>query len=312
MRDARSSGFLSPANTICIWFGIVLCCERRGNVEASARSISFFIAAAATKRPRPIQCPFQQTRLGARDVLLRVEQVVVERILAPLDRLLLVGLAVGKVGHGARGAAEQAAQVGALLVFLLFGFWDGFFGGFSFLFRRVFVLSGFCAFGEGNVRRGGGGGRVPVVRARAREGGEWREGARGARPSPSSATSFLFFSCASVRPMRARNLPRAAALGGCRGVPSGRATRPRYLCPPPGGSRGLHARPFGVSPVARGARSSPRARNSGNPCSSSLIQSPTCLWPSPLAAVWHSVDGYVWAVGCVGGGGCGRTRAWGE
>lgn len=49
------------------------------------------------------------------DVLLWVEQVVVQGLIAPDDALLLVSLGVSKALGGARGAAEQTAEVGALL-----------------------------------------------------------------------------------------------------------------------------------------------------------------------------------------------------
>ena len=42
------------------------------------------------------------------------QQVVVQRLLAPHDRLGLVGVRVGEAGRGARDAAKEAAQVGAL------------------------------------------------------------------------------------------------------------------------------------------------------------------------------------------------------
>jgi hypothetical protein len=48
------------------------------------------------------------------DALLWVQQVVVQRLLLPDDRLLLVGLGVGKAGCLAGLAAKDAAQVGAL------------------------------------------------------------------------------------------------------------------------------------------------------------------------------------------------------
>jgi hypothetical protein len=54
--------------------------------------------------------------LGAGDVLLGVEQVLEQGLLAPGHGAVLVGVRVGEAGGGARGAAEETAQVGTLLV----------------------------------------------------------------------------------------------------------------------------------------------------------------------------------------------------
>ena len=58
-----------------------------------------------------------EDHLRARDVLLRVEQVVVERVLAPLDALVLVRGGVRETLRRAGDAAEQTAEVGALYAF---------------------------------------------------------------------------------------------------------------------------------------------------------------------------------------------------
>ena len=49
-----------------------------------------------------------------RNVLLGVEEVVVESVLAPENALVLVGSGVSEALGGAGGAAEEAAEVGAL------------------------------------------------------------------------------------------------------------------------------------------------------------------------------------------------------
>ena len=56
----------------------------------------------------------REDHLGARDVLLGVEEVVVEGILAPLDALVLVSGGVGEALGGAGDATEETAEVGAL------------------------------------------------------------------------------------------------------------------------------------------------------------------------------------------------------
>ena len=58
-----------------------------------------------------------EDHLRAGDVLLRVEQVVVERVLAPLDTLVLVRGGVRETLRRAGDAAEQTAEVGALYAF---------------------------------------------------------------------------------------------------------------------------------------------------------------------------------------------------
>ena len=55
-----------------------------------------------------------EDHLRARDVLLRVEQVVVERVLAPLHALVLVRGGVRETLRRAGDAPEQTAEVGAL------------------------------------------------------------------------------------------------------------------------------------------------------------------------------------------------------
>ena len=56
----------------------------------------------------------REDHLGARDVLLGVEEVIVEGILAPLDALVLVSGGVGEALGGAGDATEETAEVGAL------------------------------------------------------------------------------------------------------------------------------------------------------------------------------------------------------
>ena len=56
----------------------------------------------------------REDHLGARDVLLGVEEVVVESVLAPLDALVLVSGGVGEALGGAGDATEETAEVGAL------------------------------------------------------------------------------------------------------------------------------------------------------------------------------------------------------
>ena len=63
-----------------------------------------------------------EDHLRARDVLLRVEQVVVERVLAPLDALVLVRGGVRETLRRAGDAAEQTAEVGALYAFSVVSF----------------------------------------------------------------------------------------------------------------------------------------------------------------------------------------------
>ena len=55
-----------------------------------------------------------ENHLRARNVLLRVQQVVVQGVLAPGDALVLVRRAVRETLRGAGDAAEQAAEVGTL------------------------------------------------------------------------------------------------------------------------------------------------------------------------------------------------------
>ena len=55
-----------------------------------------------------------ENHLRARDVLLRVQQVIVQGALAPGDALVLVRRAVRETLRGAGDAAEQAAEVGTL------------------------------------------------------------------------------------------------------------------------------------------------------------------------------------------------------
>ena len=57
-----------------------------------------------------------EDHLRAGDVLLRVEQVVVERVLAPLHALVLVRGGVRETLRRAGDAAEQTAEVGALRI----------------------------------------------------------------------------------------------------------------------------------------------------------------------------------------------------
>jgi hypothetical protein len=59
-----------------------------------------------------------EDHLGALDVLGRVDEVLHESILAPVDASGLVGGRVGKVRDGTGGTAEETVQVGALLVAL--------------------------------------------------------------------------------------------------------------------------------------------------------------------------------------------------
>lgn len=60
--------------------------------------------------------PLPQPLATHRDVLLRVHQVRVEHVRGPDDAAALVGGGVAEAGGGAGGAADQAMQVGALLV----------------------------------------------------------------------------------------------------------------------------------------------------------------------------------------------------
>lgn len=90
MRSARSSGFLRPANTILV----------------PDNGIRNFWLHGLSK-PHALEI-----RTG--NILLRVQQIVIKRGLAPSDGGCFVGSGVREAFCGARGSAEKAAQVGPL------------------------------------------------------------------------------------------------------------------------------------------------------------------------------------------------------
>lgn len=58
----------------------------------------------------------RENHLGTWDVLLRVEEVIEQRLLAPKHTLVLVGVRVCITSCGTRSAAEQATEIWALLM----------------------------------------------------------------------------------------------------------------------------------------------------------------------------------------------------
>lgn len=126
IRSARSSGFFRPANTILVPAGKgkrgVLACAvltsdgapRPAGGKAADNSPRWRGRPRRKRSQRCCRCIRCSARTLTGDVLLGVQQVLVQGVLAPDHGLVLVGLAEGVAFAGAGHTPEQAAQVGAL------------------------------------------------------------------------------------------------------------------------------------------------------------------------------------------------------
>ena len=102
---ARSLGFFKPANTILVP------CTRGSTTQPT--SVSVLVAAGMAAAAAAAAVAAMAT-YG--DVLLGVDEVRVKHVGGPHDAGALVGGGEGEASGGASGTADQAVQVGALLV----------------------------------------------------------------------------------------------------------------------------------------------------------------------------------------------------